>query len=52
MVLFEHNSNLIPWRETGATIVLIPMTDVGDFDYDYLQQKLNQYKNYNSLYSD
>ena len=25
--IFEHNSNLIPWRETGATIVLIPMTD-------------------------
>ena len=24
--VFEHNANLIPWRETGATIVLIPMT--------------------------
>jgi hypothetical protein len=24
--VYEHNANLIPWRETGATIVLIPMT--------------------------
>ena len=25
------------------------MTDTGDLDYDILQQKLNEYRNYNSL---
>ena len=34
--IFEHNSNLLPWRETGARIELIPMSENGDFDYDYL----------------
>lgn len=47
--IFEHNANLIPWRETGATIVLIPMTDSGDFDYEFLKRKLDQYRNHNSL---
>ena len=47
--IFEHNSNLIPWRETGAQIELIPMTENGDFDYDFLKEKLDQYKNRNSL---
>ena len=41
--IFEHNSNLLPWRETGARIELIPMTDNGDFDYEYLELKLRQY---------
>lgn len=36
MSAFEHNSNLLPWRETGARIVMIPITDDGDFDYDAL----------------
>ena len=35
--IFEHNANLIPWRETGASIVLIPMTQSGDFDYNFLE---------------
>ena len=47
--IFEHNANLIPWRETGAEIIIVPMTKNGDFDYDFLQQKLNLYKNLNSL---
>ena len=34
--IFEHNSNLLPWRETGARIELIPMSDNGDLDYEYL----------------
>ena len=40
MSVFEHNSNLLPWREAGADIEMIPMTDDGDFDYEYLDQKL------------
>lgn len=47
--VFEHNANLIPWRETGATVVLVPMTEMGDFDYDYLETKLKHYKTHNSL---
>jgi len=34
--VFEHNANLIPWRETGANVVLVPMTDDGDLDYEAL----------------
>lgn len=33
--VFEHNANLIPWRETGANMVMIPMTKEGDFDYEF-----------------
>lgn len=47
--VYEHNANLIPWRETGATIVLIPMTAEGDFDYEFLQIKLTQYRELNTL---
>ena len=42
--LYEHSSNLLPWRETGARIELIPMTAVGDFDYEFLEQKLKEYR--------
>lgn len=31
--IYEHNANLLPWRETGAKIELIPMNEEGDFDY-------------------
>ena len=44
MSIYEHNSNLLPWRETGSRIELIPMTENGDFDYEYLERKLQQYK--------
>ena len=42
--VFEHNSNLLPWRESGAVIETIPLTDDGDFDYEYLISKLKSYK--------
>ena len=35
--VFEHNSNLLPWRESGAEIELVPMTQDGDFDYEFLE---------------
>ena len=47
--VFEHNANLIPWRETGADIIMVPMTQSGDFDYNYLEKKLNMYKHTNTL---
>ena len=47
--IFEHNSNLIPWRETGAIIELIDIKEDGDFNYELLEDKLQKYKDYNSL---
>jgi selenocysteine lyase/cysteine desulfurase len=47
--IFEHNSNLIPWRETGAKIELIPMNEEGDFNYQFLENILQKYRNYNGL---
>jgi len=35
--IFEHNSNLLTWKESGCIIELIPITEEGDFDYDFLQ---------------
>jgi hypothetical protein len=31
--VFEHNSNILPWKETGARVFTIPLTEDGDFDY-------------------
>jgi selenocysteine lyase/cysteine desulfurase len=41
--VYEHNSNLLPWRETGARIVVIPITENGDFDYEVLENKLREH---------
>jgi selenocysteine lyase/cysteine desulfurase len=30
-------------------MIMVPMTDVGDFDYDFLQKKLTDFKSYKSL---
>eukprot|EP00118_Oscarella_pearsei_P017421 m.172220 g.172220 ORF g.172220 m.172220 type:complete len:899 (+) comp39084_c0_seq8:2372-5068(+) len=37
---FEHHSNLLPWRETGADIVHIDEDNVGNVDIDDLEEKL------------
>ncbi len=47
--VFEHNSNLLPWRETGADIEIVPLTEDGDFDYDFLAERMKIYKNQNRL---
>lgn len=47
--VFEHNANLIPWRESGARIELIPMDSNGDLDYEALQAELNKYRTQNCL---
>jgi len=46
---YEHNSNLLPWRETGARVVAIPITDNGDFDYVALESKLQAHASENCL---
>jgi selenocysteine lyase/cysteine desulfurase len=47
--VFEHNSNLLPWRETGADIEIVPLTEDGDFDYDFLAERMKIYKDQNRL---
>ncbi len=41
---FEHHSNLLPWRESGCEIVMIPESSkTCDVDLEYLEQKLQTY---------
>ena len=41
--------NLLPWRETGARIELVPMAANGDFDYEFLERKLEHFSKQNCL---
>jgi len=41
---YEHHSNILPWRETGAKIVIIPEAAEGGPDLGVLQQKLDDNK--------
>ena len=37
MSIFEHHSNVLPWRETGAIIELVPLNDDGSLNFDKLE---------------
>jgi len=37
--IFEHNSNVLPWREAGARVEVMPMTNEGDMDYDFIERR-------------
>ena len=37
---FEHHSNLLPWREIGATVIWIKENDQGLADISDLEEKL------------
>lgn len=39
---YEHHSNILPWRETGAEVVEIAETDKGGVDLDALDAALAQ----------
>jgi selenocysteine lyase/cysteine desulfurase len=41
---FEHHSNELPWRESIATVVVIPEDEDGCPDIDVLEAKLSEYK--------
>lgn len=41
--MYEHNSNLLPWRETGARIIVIQNTEAGAFDYEALERELKEH---------
>ncbi len=40
---YEHHSNELPWRESIADVVSIPLTDCGQIDLDVLEQQLGVY---------
>jgi hypothetical protein len=42
--IFEHNSNALPWRESGAKIIYIENVELNNFSYDNLDQKLKIHK--------
>ena len=37
---YEHHSSLLPWRESGATVVNINEADNGSIDISHLQHEL------------
>jgi selenocysteine lyase/cysteine desulfurase len=40
---YEHHSNELPWRESIADVVSIPLTDQGQIDLAVLAQQLRKY---------
>ncbi len=40
---YEHHSNELPWRESIADVVSVPLTDDGQIDTQYLQEQLSAY---------
>ena len=40
--LFEHNSNVLPWREAGARVEIMPMTAEGDMDYEFIERRFKE----------
>lgn len=40
---YEHHSNELPWRESTAQLVCIPLTECGKIDLLILEHKLQQY---------
>ena len=40
---YEHHSNELPWRESAADVVRIPLDEAGAIDQDALEQALNEH---------
>ena len=49
MSIYEHNSNVLPWREAGALVELVPLDREGQLDFQGLERLLKKYKGHNSL---
>ncbi|MFT5571371.1 MAG: selenocysteine lyase/cysteine desulfurase [Cryomorphaceae bacterium] len=41
---YEHHSNELPWRESIADVVTIPLTEDGLLDHDYLEAQLQKHQ--------
>ena len=44
--IMEHHSNILPWREAGAEIVVIPEDQTGKVDLQFLENELSKYRDY------
>ena len=42
---YEHHSNELPWRESIAQVVTIPLNEQGQIDLDVLQKQLKRFAN-------
>jgi selenocysteine lyase/cysteine desulfurase/tRNA(Ile)-lysidine synthase TilS/MesJ len=42
--VFEHHSNLLPWKESGAQVVLVEEDLTGDLDFEDLERKLKEFQ--------
>jgi len=40
MSIYEHNSNVLPWREAGALIELVPLDNEGSLDFSAFETLL------------
>lgn len=47
--VFEHNSNVLPWKEAGARVEVMPMTNNGDMDYEFIEKKFKEIKDIKCL---
>jgi selenocysteine lyase/cysteine desulfurase len=41
---YEHHSNELPWRESEAEVVVIPLDEQGELDLKVLEQQLQNYQ--------
>ncbi len=41
---YEHHSNELPWRESEAEVVVIPLNEEGALDIELLEQQLQAYQ--------
>ncbi|XP_072020918.1 uncharacterized protein [Amphiura filiformis] len=41
---YEHHSNILPWKESGARVVRIRDTEKGLIDMDYLEEQLQYHQ--------
>ncbi|EKX42601.1 hypothetical protein GUITHDRAFT_73788, partial [Guillardia theta CCMP2712] len=41
---YEHHSNILPWRESGADVVEVQLNATGQVDLDHLRRVLRQYQ--------
>ncbi|CAG9313841.1 unnamed protein product [Blepharisma stoltei] len=44
--IYEHHSNLLPWREAGANIVTIGENPDGTLNLEQLEEELKKYQNH------
>lgn len=45
----EHNSNYLPWLHINTNLIVVPLTDIGAIDEDFLIHNLNRYSNLSNI---